>query len=115
MPLKKHEQPTLSEILKSRWQDSLTQKFDIIIIHQALHELRHKKYATDFHKIVKTLLKSEGYYLVCDHICAPDAMQNDQLFMSKQEHIDALKKASFDVIKMPLEIAGLCLFEMSSG
>jgi len=103
----------IGDFKEPNWQDSLTQKFDIIIIHQALHELRHKKYATDFHKIVKTLLKSEGHYLVCDHICAPDAMQNDQLFMSKQEHIDALKKASFDVIKMPLEIAGLCLFEMS--
>lgn len=77
-----------------------------------MHELRHKKYAADFHKKVKTLLEPQGCYLVCDHLCAPHAMQNDLLYMNKQEHIDALKAASFENIKMPLEIEGLCLFEI---
>lgn len=95
------------------WQSTIKQKYDFIIIHQALHELRHKKYAADFHITVKKLLKPKGYYLVCDHLCAPHAMQNDQLYMNKQEHIGALKEASFENIKMPLEIEGLCLFEMS--
>lgn len=95
------------------WQSAIKQKYDFIIIHQALHELRHKKYAADFHITVKKLLKPKGYYLVCDHLCAPHAMQNDQLYMNKQEHIGALKEASFENIKMPLEIEGLCLFEMS--
>ncbi|RZG80429.1 class I SAM-dependent methyltransferase [Acinetobacter venetianus] len=95
------------------WQSAIKQKYDFIIIHQALHELRHKKYAADFHKKVKNLLKPQGYYLVCDHLCAPHAMQNGQLYMNKQEHIGALKEASFENIKMPLEIEGLCLFEMS--
>ncbi|MDH0030298.1 MULTISPECIES: class I SAM-dependent methyltransferase [Acinetobacter] len=94
------------------WENAVNQKYDFIIIHQALHELRHKKYAADFHKKVKTLLEPQGCYLVCDHLCAPHAMQNDQLYMNKQEHIDALKAASFENIKMPLEIEGLCLFEM---
>lgn len=94
------------------WQSAIKQKYDFIIIHQALHELRHKKYAADFHITVKKLLKPKGYYLVCDHLCAPHAMQNDQLYMNKQEHIGALKEASFENIKMPLEIEGLCLFEM---
>ncbi|WP_343619596.1 class I SAM-dependent methyltransferase [Acinetobacter proteolyticus] len=95
------------------WQNAFSQKYDFIIIHQALHELRHKCYATDFHKIVKTLLKPQSCYLVCDHLCAAHAMQNDQLYMTKQEHLDALEQASFKQIKMPLEIAGLCLFEMN--
>ncbi|MDR7015464.1 class I SAM-dependent methyltransferase [Acinetobacter sp. 3657] len=97
---------------EANWKNALAQKYDYIIIHQALHELRHKKYATDFHKAVKTLLNPKGHYLVCDHLCAPDAMKNDQLYMNKQEHLDALKQASFENIKMPLEIEGLCLFEM---
>ncbi|EOR07737.1 class I SAM-dependent methyltransferase [Acinetobacter genomosp. 15BJ] len=95
------------------WQNTFSQKYDFIIIHQALHELRHKCYATDFHKIVKKLLKPQGHYLVCDHLCAAHAMQNAQLYMTKQEHLDALKQASFKQIKMPLEIDGLCLFEMN--
>ena len=94
------------------WQNAVNQKYDFIIIHQALHELRHKKYAADFHKKVTTLLEPQGCYLVCDHLYAPHAMQNDQLYMNKQEHIDALKAAAFENIKMPLEIEGLCLFEM---
>lgn len=97
----------------SGWQNALSQKYDFIIIHQALHELRHKRYATDFHKITRTLLKPKGHYLVCDHLCAANAMQNDQLYMNKQEHLDALEQASFNEIKIPLEIEGLCLFEMS--
>lgn len=32
--------------------------------------------------------------------------------MNKQEHIEALKVAAFENIKMPLKIEGLCLFEM---
>lgn len=50
--------------------------------------------------------------MVCDHLCAPHTMQNDQLYMNKQKYIDALKSAAFENIKMPLEIEGLCLFEM---
>ncbi|ATU45383.1 class I SAM-dependent methyltransferase [Acinetobacter junii] len=95
------------------WQDTLDQKYDFIIIHQALHELRHKRHAENFHKIVKTLLKPKATYLVCDHLCAPNAMQNDQLYMNKQEHLDALRQASFQKIKISLEIEGLCLFEIS--
>ena len=98
---------------ESNWQNALDQKYDFIIIHQALHELRHKQHAANFHKIVRTLLNPDGIYLVCDHLCAPHAMQNNQLYMNKQEHLDALSQASFQEIKMPLEIEGLCLFEMS--
>lgn len=36
------------------WQNAVNQKYDFIIIHQAFHELRHKKYAADFHKKVTT-------------------------------------------------------------
>lgn len=100
---------------ESNWQNALDQKYDFIIIHQALHELRHKQHAANFHKIVRTLLNPDGIYLVCDHLCVPHAMQNNQLYMNKQEHLDALSQASFQEIKMPLEIEGLCLFEMSLG
>lgn len=95
------------------WQNTLDRKYDFIIIHQALHELRHKQHAANFHKIVRTLLNPDGIYLVCDHLCVPHAMQNNQLYMNKQEHLDAFSQASFQEIKMPLEIEGLCLFEMS--
>lgn len=30
-------------------------QFDCVIIHQALHELRHKDYAVNFHRQIKNL------------------------------------------------------------
>lgn len=87
------------------------QKFDLVIIHQALHELRHKKYAAIFHQQVKKLLAYQGIYLICDHIFAEDAMQNNQLYMSKDEHVQALKDAQFFEIIQPLVFKGLCLFQ----
>ena len=95
--------------------------FDVIIIHQALHELRHKDYAQKFHSNVKHLMKSEekfnakAMYFVCDHLYAADAMQNDQLYMTKHEHIFALEQAGFINIQIALEIKSLCLFQCESN
>ena len=93
------------------WVDPLA-TYDIIIMHQALHELRHKAYALDFHKIVKTkLLKAQSTYLICDHLFAQDGMNNNELYMSKQEHLVSLQQAGFTQIEMSLEIKGLCVFK----
>lgn len=82
-----------------------------MIIHQALHELRHKSYAQHFHDQVKNLLNHEGVYLVCDHLYAEDAMQNNDLYMSKHEHKQALESAGFSDIRISLELKRLYLFE----
>lgn len=48
---------------QSDWEESLhfnqNSTFDVIFIHQALHELRHKAYAAEFHRTVKTLLNTQ--------------------------------------------------------
>jgi len=100
----------LGDFKQANWQKSLDQ-FDYIIIHQALHELRHKSHALDFHKAVISLLKPKATYFVCDHLFAEDAMQNNELYMSKTEHLSVLKQAGFISIDIQLEIQGLCLFE----
>ena len=48
---------------------------------------------------------------MCDHLFAEDAMQNNELYMSKTEHLSVLKQAGFISIDIQLEIQGLCLFE----
>ncbi|OTG63580.1 hypothetical protein B9T25_13890 [Acinetobacter sp. ANC 4470] len=94
-----------------QWVEPLN-TYDVIIMHQALHELRHKSYALDFHKIVKTqLLKAQSTYLICDHLFAESAMTNNEIYMSKQEHLVRLQQAGFTQIEIPLEIKGLCIFE----
>ncbi|WP_322853470.1 hypothetical protein [Acinetobacter sp. ANC 3903] len=101
----------LGEPKQPDWTDRLKQ-YEVMIIHQALHELPHKAYATDFHKTVKSsLLRTGASYLVCDHLFAENAMSNSELYMSKQEHLDCLQQKE---IAIPLEIKDLCIFECHS-
>lgn len=65
----------------------------------------------NFHQQVKRLCKNQTVYFVCDHIFAPDAMQNNQLYMSKKEHFQSLENAGFKNIELIKDEKGLCLFE----
>ncbi|MGE8539835.1 class I SAM-dependent methyltransferase [Acinetobacter sp. ANC 3813] len=92
-------------------QNSSQQQFDVIIMHQALHELRHKYYATAFHSAVKTLMREQTLYFVCDHIFAPDAQQNNQLYMSVEEHLKAFKTAGISDAEFIQNFKGLAVFK----
>jgi predicted methyltransferase len=41
--------------------------FHCVVTNQAIHELRHKHYASRLHTQVRSLLAPGGLYLVCDH------------------------------------------------
>ena len=99
----------VADFKTSQWRDELAQ-YDVVIIHQALHELRHIHHATQFHIEVKDLFKPNASYLVCDHIFSPDAMQNNELYMSKYEHFECLKQADYKHVDLVKERQGLCLF-----
>ena len=94
---------------------SMQQTFDVIIIHQALHELRHKRYATAFHQAVKSLMHEDSIYFVCDHIFAPDAQQNNQLYMSVDEHLAAFENAGFTTAEFIQNLKGLAVFKVQIG
>lgn len=79
---------------QQNWNDKLGD-FDAVITLQAVHELRHKQYATDFHKQVSPLLGNHGVYLFCDHYFGLDAMQNNQLYMSHTEQGQSLEMSGF--------------------
>ncbi|GAB1261741.1 class I SAM-dependent methyltransferase [Aurantivibrio plasticivorans] len=83
--------------------------FDAVITLQAVHELRHKRYAAEFHKQVRPLLGENGVYLFCDHYCGTDAMQNDQLYMSIEEQRQSLAAAGFFYQEI-LNKGGRCLY-----
>lgn len=103
----------LADFKQPNWYKTLElNSFDVVIIHQALHELRHKAYASFFHQQVRQyLLKPLGTYLVCDHLLDDNGMKNQDLYMNKSEHIDALEQASFYRVQALLEINGLCCFQ----
>ena len=69
--------------------------FDCVITHQAVHELRHKRYASNFHKQVHALLPVGGLYLVGDHFAGDGGMANDQLYMTQSEQQAALIEGGF--------------------
>ena len=101
----------IGDFKQTNWTDAMANKFDVIIIHQALHELRHKQHASHFHAAIKqNLMHEQSIYLVCDHLCAEHAMQNNQLYMSQNEHLQCLNTAGFNSVKIALERQGLCLF-----
>ena len=76
------------------WADSLGQ-YDAVISNQAVHELRHKRYAFDFFKQVRSLLKPGGILLFCDHYCGDGGLSNDQLYMSLEEQREVLLCAGY--------------------
>jgi cyclopropane fatty-acyl-phospholipid synthase-like methyltransferase len=83
--------------------------FDAIVTVQAVHELRHKDRVGRLHEAVKTLLRADGQYLVCDHVLGPGGMTDDQLYMTVVEQADALKEAGFPDVALVLEKGGLVL------
>ena len=76
------------------WVDGLG-AFDCVVTHQAIHELRHKRYATALHEQVFTILPAGGLYLICDHFAGSDGMINDQLYMTQDEQRAALISGGF--------------------
>jgi SAM-dependent methyltransferase len=70
-------------------------KFDAVLTNQAVHELRHKRYAPALHISVAEVLKEGGVYLVCDHYFGAGGMSNNQLYMSVEEQRQALADAGF--------------------
>ena len=77
------------------WADSLGQ-YDAVLSNQAVHELRHKRYALDFFRQVRSLLKPGGILLFCDHYYGEGGLSNDQLYMSLEEQCEVLRSAGFN-------------------
>lgn len=83
--------------------------FDVVVTHQAVHELRHKDYATTLHAQVRPLLAAGGRYLVCDHYLGGDGLSNDQLYMTVDQQREALQRAGFASVEPVLAKGGLAL------
>ena len=87
--------------------------FDAVITNQAVHELRHKRYAHQLHAAVKDVLKPGAPYLVSDHFFGEGGSQNDQLNMTVPEHRDALLRAGFSEVQQVMTAGSLVLHRAS--
>ncbi|SSP31727.1 N5-glutamine S-adenosyl-L-methionine-dependent methyltransferase [Acinetobacter pittii] len=98
------------------WYDVCQQEtYDVVIIHQALHELRHKDFAKGFHIQVRNhLLNENSLYIVTDHIVKDEeGMKNKDLYMTIDEHIHTFSLAGFNNIQLLKEKNALCSFKVS--
>jgi ubiquinone/menaquinone biosynthesis C-methylase UbiE len=94
----------------SEWVQGL-HEFDAVITNQAVHELRHKRYAEELHRQVTTLLRAGGKYLVCDHFAGPGGMTNDQLYMTVAEQKAAIESAGYASVRQVLMKNGMVLHQ----
>jgi SAM-dependent methyltransferase len=69
--------------------------YDAVVTIQAVHELRHKRHAAALYRAVGRVLRPGGVFLVCDHVCGEGAVLNPSLYMSLDEHRQALRDAGF--------------------
>lgn len=92
----------------TEWNNKLA-TVDCVVTMQAVHELRHKQYATTLHQQVLETLNPNGFYLVCDHYCGECGMNNDQLYMTIDEQRDALINAGFNQVILLLQKQGMVL------
>jgi SAM-dependent methyltransferase len=83
--------------------------FDAVVTNQAVHELRHKRYAAELHKQVRAVLRPGGIYLVCDHFCGEGGMRDDQLYMTVAEQKAALEFAGYASVDRVLLKEGMVL------
>ena len=86
-------------------------QFDFVVTHQAVHELRHKRYATPLHAQVRELLAPGGAYLVCDHFYGEGGMSNGNLYMTVEGQREALLAAGFTQVEQVLLKGGLVLHQ----
>jgi SAM-dependent methyltransferase len=83
--------------------------FECVVTNQAVHELRHKRYAEALHRQVREVLASGGAYLVCDHFAGEGGMKNEALYMSVAEQRQALLAAGFESVRQVMAKGGLVL------
>lgn len=83
--------------------------FEVIVTNQAVHELRHKRYANQLHRQARDLLLPGGAYLVCDHFAGDGGMKDNELYMTVSEQSQALVNAGFVKVEQLLLKNGMVL------
>jgi hypothetical protein len=92
------------------WIESVAGPFDCVVSMQAIHELRHKRYAPRLYQQVHQITAPRGQLLICDHIPLDDTPKSEALYMTEQEQLAALSSAGFKHAKTALSVDTLRLY-----
>lgn len=90
------------------WMEGLG-SFDHVVTNQAVHELRHTRYAEPLHRQVRSVLRPGGTYLVSDHYFGEDGMKKEGLYMTVEAQSQALVAAGFTRVQLLLRHGGMVL------
>jgi len=93
----------------SHWSAELP-TFNSVVSMQAVHELRHKRHAALFYRAVRSLLQTGGIFLMCDHFAGEGGMTDTALYMTPEEHEQALLAGGFSRPRELRRDRGLILF-----
>ena len=106
--------PAASFVLASFKSDDWPRRaggpFDCVLSMQSVHELRHKRHARRLYEQVHAVLTVPGLIMICDHTPFDDSAKNTALYMTRQEHQDALTEAGFTDVHMELAVDSLVLY-----
>lgn len=93
----------------SAWNSELAD-FDAVITNQSAHELRHKRYAEGFHAQAKNLLRPGAPYLMSDHFLGDGGLGNDKLYLTIDEHRQALTNAAYNDVRQVISTGSLVMY-----
>lgn len=87
--------------------------FDAVVSVQAVHELRHKRHALSLYGAVRSLLRTKGVFLMCDHFIGEGGATDAGLNMTPEEHEGALGAGGFSRVDELKRKGSLVLFRAS--
>lgn len=99
-------QVVLGDFRQADWPALVQPPYDGIVSMQAVHELRHKKYAVVLYGQALPLLRPGGLLIVCDHMPKDDP-RSRALHATDTEQHSAFSAAGFDEVTTHLLINGM--------
>lgn len=105
---------TVGDFLSKSSYDNLG-LFDAVLCMQSIHEVSDKKLAVSIYNNIFSVIKPNGYFLVCDFIFGDPGMQNDSMYMTPDEQKKALEKSEFKSVKLISNHQGLTLYVAQKG
>jgi SAM-dependent methyltransferase len=93
----------------SNWASGLGTA-DVVVTHQAVHEVRHKDHQPALFRRVHDILCPNGLFLICDHYWEEGVpWKNVPLYLTQQEQLATLAGAEFADVEVLLDEGGMRL------
>jgi SAM-dependent methyltransferase len=92
------------------WHQELNPPYTSVLAMQAVHEIRHKRYASGFYGVIWSLLEADGLLAVCDGTPRDaSVLWQTSLHMTIDEQLEAFAAAGLSGIRLEQEIGSMIL------